>query len=172
MAHSMPVAELLFSETDATPMSTDPATVKPWSQARACLRAAPQAWLSTTRPDERPHTMPVMPVWADDAPCFTTRPGSRKAKNLDRNDNCVLIVSDPNLDLVLEGRATRIQDPARQRRVADAFMTKYQWPFSTRDGLVYDDGLPGSPEYVFYRVTPVRAFGYGPDGLTATRWRF
>lgn len=39
-------------------------------------------------------------------------------------------------------------------------------------GGVYDDGSPGSPECVFYRITPARAYGYGADGLTATRWRF
>ena len=43
---------------------------------------------------------------------------------------------------------------------------------TVRDGIVRDHSLPGSPEYGFYEVTPARAFGYGADGLTATRWRF
>ncbi|GGO74552.1 pyridoxamine 5'-phosphate oxidase family protein [Nonomuraea cavernae] len=172
MTRPTPRAELLFGEADATPMSTDPTTVKPWSEARACLRTAPKALLSTVRPDGRPHAMPVMPVWADEAPCFATRPASRKGRNLAHNGNCVLTVTGPELDLVLEGVAVLVRDPAQQREVADAFLAKYQWGFALHDGSVHDDSLPGSPEYAFYRVTPLRAYGYGSDGLTATRWRF
>ncbi|MEV5559385.1 pyridoxamine 5'-phosphate oxidase family protein [Nonomuraea wenchangensis] len=167
-----PVAELLFSDADATPMSTDTTTVKPWAQARACLQRAPKAWLSTVRPDGRPHAMPLMPVWADESVCFTTRPGSRKGRNLAHSSHCVLTAAGPDLDLVLEGTAAPVLDPARQQEVADAFLTKYGWPLSLRGGRVHDDGLPGSPEYGFYRITPLRAYGYGSDGLTATRWRF
>ncbi|MDF2704471.1 pyridoxamine 5'-phosphate oxidase family protein [Nonomuraea muscovyensis] len=172
MTGPTPLAELLFGEADATPMSTDATTVKPWSQARACLDAAPKAWLSTVRPDGRPHTMPVMPVWADGAPCLATRPASRKGRNLAGNPHTVLAVSGADLDLALEGIATRLRDPGPLREVAGAFLAKYGWRFEIRDGAVFDDGLPGSPEYAFYRVTPVRAYGYGADGLTATRWRF
>lgn len=168
----MPAAELLFRAEDATPMSTDEATVKPWSQARACLESAPKIWLSTVWPDSRPHAMPVLAVWVDDAPCFTTRPASRKAQNLARNTQCVLTVASEDLDLVVEGRAIRIDEEARLLRVATAFREKYEWELSVRDGSVQDHSLPGSPEYGFYRVTPMRAFGYGTDGLTATRWRF
>ncbi|MFI6483649.1 pyridoxamine 5'-phosphate oxidase family protein [Nonomuraea sp. NPDC050663] len=171
-SHPTPHAELLFNESDAVPMSTDPATVKPWSQARACLETAPKAWLSTVRPDGRPHTMPVMPVWAGLAPCIAARPTSRKARNLTLNDQCVLTVSDAELDLVLEGTTSHLRDPALQREAADAFLAKFQWAFSLRDGIAVDDSLPGSPEYAFYRITPVRAYGYGSDGLTATRWLF
>jgi nitroimidazol reductase NimA-like FMN-containing flavoprotein (pyridoxamine 5'-phosphate oxidase superfamily) len=167
-----PVAELLFGPEDAVPISTDEATVKPWSQARACLESTPKAWLSTMRPDGRPHAMPVLLVWVDDAPCFTTRPGSRKGKNLARNPQCVITAADETVDLVVEGTATRIRDEAGLRRVAAAFKSKYQWEFALRDGSAYEDSLPGSPEYGFYQVTPTRAFGYGPDGMTATRWRF
>lgn len=53
MNDTIPTAELLFGEQDATPMSTDQATVKPWRQARACLESAPKAWLVTVRPPAR-----------------------------------------------------------------------------------------------------------------------
>ncbi|GAA4089625.1 pyridoxamine 5'-phosphate oxidase family protein [Nonomuraea soli] len=167
-----PLAELLFSEADAVPMSIDPATVKPWSEARACLETAPKGWLSTVRPDGRPHAMPVMLVWAGQAPCIATRPSSRKARNLAINGHCVMAVSGTELDLMVEGVATLLHDSVLQREVAAAFLAKYQWEFSLRDGFVHDDSLPGSPEYAFYRIAPVRAYGYGADGLTATRWRF
>jgi len=47
---AQPVAELLFSPADATPMSTDEATVMPWDQALGQLAAAPKYWLATTSP--------------------------------------------------------------------------------------------------------------------------
>ncbi|MFC7404850.1 pyridoxamine 5'-phosphate oxidase family protein [Georgenia alba] len=164
------VAELLFGEDDATPMSTDRATIKPWSEAAACLGAAPKAWLSTVRPDGRPHAMPVSPVWLDGTPWFTTRPTSRKGRNLAHDDRCVLTAASDTLDLVVEGEARRVHGTGELRAAAEAFRTKYAWELTLRAGAAYDDSLPGSPEYAFYRLEPTRAYGFGPDGLTATRW--
>ncbi|WP_197699640.1 hypothetical protein [Micromonospora zamorensis] len=45
MTVDTPVAELLFQQEDATPFNTDVATLKPWSQALACLRSAHKCWL-------------------------------------------------------------------------------------------------------------------------------
>ena len=172
MADPEPASELLFGEDDATPMSTDEATVKSWTDARTCLESAPKVWLSTVRPNGRPHVMPVLLVWVDHTPWFTTRPTSHKARNIAHNPRCVLTVASADLDLVVEGAATWAADESVLLRVASAFREKYEWELTVRDGFVHDHGLPGPPEYGFYRVTPMRAFGYGPDGLTATRWRF
>ncbi|MGW4469393.1 pyridoxamine 5'-phosphate oxidase family protein [Nonomuraea sp. NPDC004354] len=172
MSETTPTAELLFSPADATPISTDESTVKPWSQARQCLETAPKAWLSTVRPDGRPHAMPVLLAWLDGSVWISTRPASRKGRNLAGNPHCVITVADPTLDLVVEGTARRATDEATMRRVAAALKAKYDWDFIVRDGSAYEDDLPGSPEYGFFEITPTRAFGYGPDGLTATRWRF
>ncbi|MGW5752447.1 pyridoxamine 5'-phosphate oxidase family protein [Nocardia rhamnosiphila] len=172
MVEREPVAELLFGATDATPMSLDETTIVPWERAIGCLAAASKAWLATVRPSGHPHVMPVMPVWTDDAGLFTTRPLSTKGRNLARNPHCVLTVSGEELDLVIEGSATRMRDSGVLRQASAAFAARYGWELTVRDGVVLDDGLPGSPEYGFYRLSPVRAFGYGVDGLTATRWRF
>jgi len=172
MTDRAPTAEPLFSEADATPMSTDEASVKPWSQARACLEAAPKIWLTTVRPDGRPHVMPLLVVWVGETPCFTTRPTSRKGRNLAGDPRCVVTASGDDLDLVVEGTATRATDEPEMHEIAGALLDKYGWEFTIRDGVIRDHSLPGAPEYAFYRVTPTRAFGYGADGLTATRWRF
>ncbi|MBG6104774.1 pyridoxamine 5'-phosphate oxidase family protein [Micromonospora vinacea] len=167
-----PVAELLFHEEDATPFNTDVATLKTWSQALACLESAPKCWLSTVAPDGRPHAAPVMVVLVDGAPCIASRPNSRKSRNLARNPRAVITVSGDDLDLVVSADAHQVSGGAALRQVAAAFATKYDWTFTIRDDRVCDESLPGSPQYAFYEVSPVRAFGYGPDGLTATRWRF
>ncbi|KHL15143.1 UNVERIFIED_CONTAM: pyridoxamine 5'-phosphate oxidase [Mumia flava] len=153
-------------------MSSDEATVKPWSQARTCLESAPKVWLATTRPEGRAHVMPILIVWVGDAPCFATRPVSRKGRNLATDGRCVITVSGEDLDLVVEGLATRVTADDDLTEVAAAFLDKYAWEFAVRDGVVRDGPLLDAPEYAFFRLVPTRAFGYGADGLTATRWRF
>ena len=73
---------------------------------------------------------------------------------------------------MVEGEAAKVTGDAKVGRVADAFASKYEWHFAVRDGVAYDESLPGPPVYGFYEVKPTRAFGYGADGMTATRWRF
>lgn len=53
-----------------------PATL--WSQARAFLETAPIWWVTTVRPDGRPHVTPLLAVWQDGALHFCT--GRRSAR--------------------------------------------------------------------------------------------
>jgi hypothetical protein len=57
------------------------ATEVPWSDARERLAGAGVYWLSTVRPDGRPHVTPLIAVWLDDALLFCTGPQERKARN-------------------------------------------------------------------------------------------
>src|ERR1700716_1870415 len=98
-------------------------------------------------------------------------PASRKGRNLAHNPRCVLTVSGETTDLVVECEATEVTGDTERHDVADAFEAKYHWVLTVRDGLVHEDSLPGSPVYDFYQLAPTRAFGFGLDGLTATRWR-
>jgi len=69
MTEPEPIGELdpQFSERGATPT--------PWVEARRILRTAPVFWLSTVRPDGRPHVTPIAAVWLDEAIHFTRRHG-------------------------------------------------------------------------------------------------
>lgn len=167
-----PTAELLFRPEDATPVSTDEADLMAWSAAAEQLAALPKYWLATGRASGRPHVMPVMGVWLGGTLTVSCRPSSVKARNLLRGGHCVVTATTELGDLVVEGDAGHVTDVARQRELADAFVAKYDWRFGLRDGRLYEDSLPGSPEYAFFEIVPVKGFGYGPDGLTATRWRF
>ena len=103
--------------------SSEGATPTAWEEARERLAAAKVFWLSTVRPDGRPHVTPVIAVWSDDALYFCTGPSERKAKNLADNPHCILTTGcnslDEGVDLVLEGRVVRVSDDARLRRIAD-----------------------------------------------------
>lgn len=61
MAGKEPVAEL-----DAR-FSSDGATRTGWAEARRRLEDAEVYWLSTVRPDGRPHVTPLLSVWLDGA---------------------------------------------------------------------------------------------------------
>src|SRR3712207_270931 len=84
MADKEPMAELdpQFSSEGATPTS--------WMEARERLMLAKVYWLSTVRPDGRPHVTPIAAVWLDDTFYFSTGPTERKAKNLALNSHCVI----------------------------------------------------------------------------------
>ncbi len=166
-----PIAELLFRPEDGVPISTDQSTIVPWADAVEELSAAGKVWLATSRANGRPHVQPVLAVWLDSALYVSVRPGTVKGRNMDRDGRCVITASTDKLDLVVEGAARRA-DVDRMPDVAAAFVAAYQWQFTVRDGRAFDDNLPGPPEYVFFQINPTAAFGYGPDGLTATRWRF
>jgi general stress protein 26 len=166
MAEKEPLTVLQpgFSSADATPTA--------WSDARAQLEKAEIYWLSTVRPDGRPHVTPLMSVWLDGALYFATGPGERKAKNLAHNAHCVMTTGcnalNEGLDLVVEGDATRVSDEATLQRVADVYASKYGWHYTVRDGALYGEG----GEALVFEVAPTTAFGFGKGTFSQTRWRF
>jgi nitroimidazol reductase NimA-like FMN-containing flavoprotein (pyridoxamine 5'-phosphate oxidase superfamily) len=171
MAAKDTVAELdpQFSSENATPTS--------WAEARDHVEQAEVYWLSTVRPEGRPHVTPLIAVWLDGALYFCTGERERKAKNLAHNSHCVITtgcntLNEEGLDLVVEGDAVRVSDEARLQRVADAYVAKYgqAWHFTVRDRAFHGD--EGNVALV-YEVTPTTAFGFGKGKtFSQTRWRF
>ena len=141
-----------------------------WSVAEAGLVAVKNYWLSTTRPDGRPHVMPVWGVWLENRFYFSTSPASRKGKNLGANPHCTISVSHGGFDLVVEGSAALLTNDALALTVAALYAPKYEWPVTVRDCGIYGENGDGGP---LYAMTPDVAFGFGLIGpFSATRWRF
>jgi hypothetical protein len=119
--------------------------------------------------------VPVLAVWLEGAVCFVSLRQSRKTRNLARNDGCAVTVPGHDLDVVLEGAAHPVHNPARLQKIADLFPVKYPWRHpSVSAGEFYDpaDTALSNPRRV-YAVEPVRVFAFGKEeGFTATRWRF
>jgi len=163
-----PVAEL-----DAR-YSTDEAAPTEWAQVRDRLRDAQLSWLSTVRPDGRPHVTPLITVLLDDALYFCTGPAERKAKNLEYNRHCVLTTGcnalDDGLDLVVEGDAVTVRDDDKLRRLAEAFEGKYgsDWHFDVRDGSFHGAGGVA----LVFEVVPTTTFAFGKGSYSQTRLRF
>ena len=69
-------------------------------------------WLSTINADGSPHVNGVGALWADGCFWFETGQGSRKGRNLARDPRCAMSLATEEFDLVVEGEATLVTDPA------------------------------------------------------------
>jgi general stress protein 26 len=111
-----------------SPFSDPGATATPWAQARGVLDKAGVFWLSTVRPDGRPHVTPLVAVWVDGSLYFCTGPDEVKAKNLARNARCILTTGcnafRKGLDVVVEGEVGVVTDEALLRRLVAIWKRK------------------------------------------------
>jgi len=135
----------------------------PWSYAVERLTNARGYWIATTRPDGRPHVMPIWGVWLDDCFCFSSGSLSRKARNLVANANCTIGVEPADDAIVLEGLAVLVSDAELKRRFGQAYEAKYQWNMEEFDEPVY----AVRPKVAFAFTTEAEQF----TG-SATRWVF
>lgn len=163
--------------TDLDPrFSSEGATATPWPEVRDQLDRAKAYWLSTVRPDGRPHVTTIAAVWLDDALYFSTGVEERKAKNLARNTNVVVTTGTDafeGLDVVLEGEAVRVTDQATLERLAAAYLPKYDRMFvhEARDGELYAED--GQSPVLAFEVRATKAFGFGKGRkFSQTRYRF
>jgi len=164
------------TELDAR-FSSPGATATEWSLAVDALANAEIYWLSTVRPDGRPHVTPLIAVWSESALCVTTGPDERKAKNLAGNTHCAVTTGSSTLseglDLVLEGDAIRVTDADRLQQLVDAFASKYgtdPWHFTVGDAAFRNER--GGTALVF-EIMPRTVFGFGKGGTySQTAWRF
>jgi nitroimidazol reductase NimA-like FMN-containing flavoprotein (pyridoxamine 5'-phosphate oxidase superfamily) len=147
-----------------------------WSHAQKRLAEGMWYWLSTVRPDGAPHTVPVLAVWVEDAMFFTAHPDSRKAQHIVINAQCTLSVEHDDVHLVLEGKATKVEDDAQLKAIGREYDRKYKWHVTVRDGKFdaeYGAPTAGPPPYEVYRLEPRKLFGFGVDETySPTRFLF
>jgi hypothetical protein len=134
-------------------------------------------WLTTINADGAPHVTGIGALWSDGAFWFETGAETRKGRNLARDPRCVLSVALTEFDVVVEGTAAPVTDPAVVAARAaewaaggwpcevDASGTALTAPFSAPSA--------GRPPWLVYRVdaTAMTALmTVEPGG--ATRWTF
>jgi len=172
-----------------TALRSDDAATTSWDVARERL-ANPETprttWLATVMPDGRPHLMPVIAFWIDDALHLVVGEGTRKGRNLLADARCSIGLSStrlPSVDLIAEGRAEPIDDAPTVSRIAE-HLGANGWPLEARGNEVYGPNAPtaGPPPYRIFRMVPTRVFGlpgmfgmeqFQPDELPKpTRWDF
>lgn len=105
------------------PSATD--GMLPWSVVADQLMAARNYWLATTRPDGRPHVMPIWALWMDGTIAFGTDPSSVKGRNLAVRADAVVHLESGDDVVVVEGVVESVDDPATVARFVAEYAVKY-----------------------------------------------
>src|SRR5579863_9998460 len=97
----------------------------PWAWAVERLARSRGYWLSTTRPDGRPHVAVVWGIWLDDRFYFATSGESRKGRNLATNPYCVVCPEQAAEAVMVEGVAGIVTNNSEIGRFDAAYQAKY-----------------------------------------------
>jgi nitroimidazol reductase NimA-like FMN-containing flavoprotein (pyridoxamine 5'-phosphate oxidase superfamily) len=132
----------------------------PWSHVTERLATSRNYWVATTRPDGRPHVVPVWGVWLDGTFFHGGGPRTRKARNLATNPHVAVHLESGDEVVIMEGTADMLTpdnaDAALLERIDDAYEAKY--------GMRH-----GTPVWA---LRPTVAFGWTIYPTTVTRWTF
>ena len=137
--------------------------VLPWSWAAERLTRAHNYWVATAGDNGKPQLTAVWGVWLDLAFIFSCAANSRKARNIEESPNCTISTEQADEAVIVEGRATAVEDRKSLQRFKDAYDPKYNWEIEIDKGGIY-------------KVTPRVAFAFIEHAdkfqSTATRWKF
>jgi hypothetical protein len=139
----------------------------PWSWAEQRLKKSHNYWITTVKPDGSPHTMVVWGLWIDGRFLFSTGSKSRKARNLDKNPNCVVCTEHADAAVIVEGMAEVADVPTRRRLLAK-YSDKYEWDMASMEKDILSMKEP------VFAVRPRIVFGLWEEKFmeTTTRWTF
>lgn len=134
-------------------------------------------WLTTLNEDGSPHVTAVGALWLDGTFWFQTGARTKKHQNIERDARCSIAVSIRDADVVVDGRASRVTDPADLARAAKGWADG-GWPAEpdpSGSGITAPFNAPaqGPPPWHVYRIEPRSAtvvLGVEPGGLT--RFKF
>lgn len=136
----------------------------PFTHAEDRLTKSRNYWICTTRPDGRPHSIPVWGFWFEGALYFGTARSTRKSRNLAHNPAISVHLESGDDVVILEGIAqeVNISDKSTVKKLDAVSRAKYKMP------------LMVVPEAVFYCVRPrvVLAWTESDFPNNATRWQF
>src|SRR2546425_12855672 len=82
-----------------------------WSVVDLRLRAMREIWVAMTRPDGRPHAVPVWFWWSGASLYFTARAGTLKPRSLAAAPSIVVHNGDGVDPIIIAGTATVVTQP-------------------------------------------------------------
>jgi nitroimidazol reductase NimA-like FMN-containing flavoprotein (pyridoxamine 5'-phosphate oxidase superfamily) len=133
-----------------------------WSTIRDRLAAADRYWLATTRPDGRPHVVPIDGIWLDDVWYFGGHPDTVHQRNLEHNQEITVHLEDTMKAVIVEGRAKRVTPPPETvGRLMAASQKKYGYAMPSE---AYRVGV--------WSLSPRRVLAWTHIAVDATRFTF
>lgn len=145
------------------PMTNPPP--KPGIPLEQRLRTEATVWLSSTRPDGRPHVVPVWFNWDGSVFDLFSKPNAQKVRNLREHPDVMLAVGRPEHEWeveLVEGRASVLEAPT-EAVVAPSMFEKYA-ALMARAALDRETFVTTYCQPV--RISPTRFLGYGGKGWT------
>ncbi len=139
----------------------------PWNTVEMSLKALRTIWISTTRPDGRPHAVTVWFVWDGTSLYFISNRTLQKAKNLAHQPWVVAHAGDGDDVILLEGPAEIVTDQEELARVDAAYQEKYVDPYSGARDTIFHEQC----DLYRVKVAHVMSWAYGAVS-TRTDWRF
>src|SRR5260370_24116485 len=106
-------------------VSKELSSLQPWPWALERLEKSHNYWISSTRPDGRPHLMLVWGIWWQDAFWFSTGARTRKAKNMAADPHVVIGTEKADEAVILEGTAEEIKDRSVCKQLVEIYTRKY-----------------------------------------------
>lgn len=142
-------------------IAPDAGTFAPWSDIEQKLRASRNYWIGTTRPDGRPHAMPVWGAWVQGTLFWGTGTSTVKARNLAANPAITVHLESGDDLVVIEGTATPFSYDDHADEVEPEWQRKY--------GMSLAEAGEGA---AYFRLVPRVAFSWLEADFpnTATRW--
>lgn len=137
----------------------------PWSFVDERMATARNYWIGTTRPDGRPHAMPVWGVWLEGILYIEGSPKTRRNRNLAHNPAVVVHLESGDQVVIVEGTAREVGKPEAQLalRLSKAYSTKYDWANYHPQPDAWDGGG-------LHAILPEVVFAWSHFPEDTTRW--
>ena len=110
------------------------------AEVRRLMDRPNYAHLATLMPDGAPHSVPVWIVIEGDHLAILTGPGSRKARNIERDPRVAISLVDvdqPHMSVLIRGQVVELVDGDRAWEIIDRISQKYiGQPYPLRTGRI------------------------------------
>jgi len=112
-----------------------------WDEVEKKLESATVYWLSSTRPDGRPHVVPRDGTWVDGGLYYGGSPQTVHSRNTSKNPHVAVHIGDGQEVVIVEG-AIEIEKPSKEmaQRLADESFAKYP-QYGKMDPSMYMGGV-------------------------------
>ena len=134
-----------------------------WERVSQQMAQVRNYWLTTTRPDGRPHAMPVWGVWLDETFYFGTGRSSVKGRNLAHNPAVSVHLESGDDVVILEGVVEEVSDRLLLRHIYDVYGQKYKLDMSANA----EEGAEPT-----YALRPTTGFAWLEQDFPNTATRF
>jgi nitroimidazol reductase NimA-like FMN-containing flavoprotein (pyridoxamine 5'-phosphate oxidase superfamily) len=120
----------------------NPVSYVDWEWVTEQLTNSENYWLSSVRPDGRPHVVPRWGAFIDNKFYYDGSPETRHARNINENPNVTLHLESGNKAVIMEGTSKPAGKPEPEfaTRLAETMTSKYASQGYSPEPVQWDEG--------------------------------